>query len=473
MNYIKTKFLTTYLFLLVLAVSVNVQAQAPGGVKNPVLWENTWEANSQEEHGNPLFNYHPYKFFNEDRGYSELPLKGLKKMSLFVVFSSDRPTEIGRINTGRGEVILTDTTVVSRRSIPYEKVLKPKFISYIESFPGGNITLKDQPHFMIGSKEVKDNWYEGGIAEVIMYDRLISKTQRQKIESYLSIKYGISLPDTSNYLRSDGAKIRVGKGHPKYKHNVTGIGRDDAGGLLQKQSHNLYSDIDLTIGLGQLSDMNKKNANAIENHSYLIWADDNGPSSFKKKKTVDTKRTVLGRKWELSIIGDDIKNIPMTVKLDASAIAEYNPNEKLWLVVSNSDVGILEDSATDYFEMKKSKEGMVAQDVYFDKNESGMDYISFVQMPDILAEIENRNLVSDVLYPNPVGSAGEFTLSLSGYEDTALTVSIYDVTGQMVRHQEFDTGKTFVYQDKLKLPGAYMVKVEGEKTNVSYKLIVQ
>ena len=104
-------------------MSLNLDGQAPGGVKNPVLWEKTWEANSQDEHGSALFNYHPYKFFTEDRGYSELPISGLKKMSLFVVFSSDNPTEIGRIQTGSSEVVLTDTTVVSRRSIKYKKLL--------------------------------------------------------------------------------------------------------------------------------------------------------------------------------------------------------------------------------------------------------------------------------------------------------------------------------------------------------------
>lgn len=461
------------LSILILCVVI-ADAQSPGGVKNPILWESTWVANSQEEHGNKTFNYNPYKFFTEDRGYTELPIKGLKKMSLFVVFSSDKPSEIGRINTGRNEVILTDTSVVSRRSIAYEKIAKPKFISYIESFPGGSHTSSDVPHFIVGSKDIKDEWYEGGIAEVIMYDRLVSRKQRRKIESYLSLKYGISLPDNSDYIRSDGVLLRDGKSHGSYIHNVTGIGRDDNGGLYQKQSSNLYSDVSLTIGMNCIDNMNKSNNSSIKNNSFLIWSDDDGKAEFKKAAQEESSFSLLERKWELTIIGDDVKKMPMSIELDANGIEGFDPSQKLYLVISDDDNADEEDELVRY-EMIESKTGYLAKGVMLDNNNSGTEYLRFMQSHGGATDLENRNSIgtSDKLYPNPVEIGSKFTLELADYKDSEINITILNSTGQVVRSRTVSTKESLIYQDELKVSGAYTVSLTGEKTNVTYKLVVQ
>lgn len=46
--------------------------------------------------------------------------------------------------------------------------------------------------------------YDGKIAEVINYSGRVNDTERNKIESYLSLKYGITLNNgTQNYIASD------------------------------------------------------------------------------------------------------------------------------------------------------------------------------------------------------------------------------------------------------------------------------
>ena len=52
--------------------------------------------------------------------------------------------------------------------------------------------------------------YYGDIAEVMLFKRKLTATERQKVNSYLAIKYGITL--TQNYIASDGTTVFTANG---------------------------------------------------------------------------------------------------------------------------------------------------------------------------------------------------------------------------------------------------------------------
>jgi hypothetical protein len=72
------------------------------------------------------------------------------------------------------------------------------------------------------------------------------------IESYLALKYGITLGNTTHavdYLASDGTVIWAGS--TTYQNDVHGIGRDNTYGLDQRSSKSEYPKTDiLTIQSG-------------------------------------------------------------------------------------------------------------------------------------------------------------------------------------------------------------------------------
>lgn len=72
-------------------------------------------------------------------------------------------------------------------------------------------------------------YFDGKIAEVINYSSRVSDTERQKIESYLAIKYGITLNSgTQDYIASDGTTtFWDASAAGSYTYNVFGIGRDN------------------------------------------------------------------------------------------------------------------------------------------------------------------------------------------------------------------------------------------------------
>ncbi|HMQ87875.1 MAG TPA: right-handed parallel beta-helix repeat-containing protein, partial [Flavilitoribacter sp.] len=118
-----------------------------------------------------------------------------------------------------------------------------------------------------------DSYYKGPIAEFILYEDPLTPTDRQKVETYLAIKYGVTL--ASDYLAGDGSVIRgLGSG---YDNDIAGIGRDDCQALNQKQSRSVNDDAIITMGLGAIAADNAANANTFgTDRSYLLWGNNNG-----------------------------------------------------------------------------------------------------------------------------------------------------------------------------------------------------
>jgi len=81
-------------------------------------------------------------------------------------------------------------------------------------------------------------FYKGTIAELVSFtftDHNLTTTKKE-IESYLAIKYGLTLKG-ENYLSSAAATVwNMASGGADYNNNIIGIARDDNSGLMQKQS---------------------------------------------------------------------------------------------------------------------------------------------------------------------------------------------------------------------------------------------
>jgi hypothetical protein len=134
----------------------------------------------------------------------------------------------------------------------------------------------------------------GMLTEVISYTSPNSAINQQKIQSYLGIKYGVTLQDDTSaltdyrlndvdYIDSQGAVIWDTSANTGYNYDIAGIGRDDASLLNQKQSRSQNDESDLvgptsgflTIGLGDISTTNKTNPNTLSNRNFLIWGNNN------------------------------------------------------------------------------------------------------------------------------------------------------------------------------------------------------
>jgi hypothetical protein len=87
--------------------------------------------------------------------------------------------------------------------------------------------LKPNEGIIIGGASISTGFFSGQLGEVIVYNRKLSASDTNKIESYLATKYGITL-DNAAYTSSKGTIFwpwgRTGQG---YHNNIAGILRDD------------------------------------------------------------------------------------------------------------------------------------------------------------------------------------------------------------------------------------------------------
>ncbi len=168
------------------------------------------------------------------------------------------------------------------------------------------------------------------ISEVIFYGTTLSPFEHQKVQTYLAVKYGITLGNNTSgvdYYASNGAV--VWPQNSTDQNDIAGIGRDDASGLSQLKSKSANSDDIVTMALvdggGSFSTPNKFD-NDLE---YELWGNDNGRQPYTMigggllESTVECPASILkrlARQWqvrETGTVGDvaltfDLTSIPVT-----------------------------------------------------------------------------------------------------------------------------------------------------------------
>ncbi len=150
---------------------------------------------------------------------------------------------------------------------------------------GSAVTNVTGSRLGIGARECSayDERMNGDISEVIIYNRTLTVAERQQINSYLAIKYGITLDQTTptNYLAADSSTIWDATANAAYSNDIAGIGRDDCQGLNQKQSQSVNTDAVVTMGLGTIDSTNAANPNTFAaDASFMLWGNDDGATDL-------------------------------------------------------------------------------------------------------------------------------------------------------------------------------------------------
>ncbi|MGX5685326.1 hypothetical protein ACWKWW_12220 [Chryseobacterium cucumeris] len=229
------------------------------------------------------------------------------------------------------------------------------------------------------------------IPEVLVFDKNLSDTEAQKIETYLAIKYGIMINDISekNYISSDDHILWDSKKNKNYNFRITGIGRDDAFELYQKQSKN-SNDNKLAVAIDSLKLTNNFNTGTIENGNFLVWGDNNQNLEFKDADLLSQhpKRDML-RVWKAQnkAVDHQIMKTNMYAVLPAQPQGNFI---KLRLFQNETDYQ--NDLSTDITGKKINDTLYVFKDVLWDINKDGNDYFTF-SLDDIQSNI-NIQMIS-------------------------------------------------------------------------------
>jgi len=114
--------------------------------------------------------------------------------------------------------------------------------------------------------------FEGTIAELIVYATKVSTNVKNATESFLALKYGVTLDH--NYLTHDSVIYRTYDAI--YKYDVAGLGREDYNFLHQRKSKSVNTGSELTVSTALIDNtqFNQKSitTDIAKTLSFLVWA---------------------------------------------------------------------------------------------------------------------------------------------------------------------------------------------------------
>lgn len=161
---------------------------------------------------------------------------------------------------------------------------------------GGPLTF---PIPRIGARQGGIQGLNGDVAEFIFFNRDISNSERNRIDSYLAIKYGVTLNQVSltNYTASTGTVVYPATStHSTYNRDIAGIARDAASRLNQTNSQSANSN----------SVVRMQNPSSLDDLDFLMWGSNGGNLSTRNTVDVDgtTIKGRMSRVWRAAETGE-------------------------------------------------------------------------------------------------------------------------------------------------------------------------
>ena len=138
------------------------------------------------------------------------------------------------------------------------------------------------------------------IGEVIIFPGVLSDDDREIVNSYLAIKFGVNLVHA--FRGGDGAVIYdVNGNRSMFSSNVFGIGRNDCARFEQRQSRSALPNQPLTIGVGTIAENNADNPNPIPlDNSYLLTGNNGERPAFTGSGGTAAYGSVNARVYKVS-----------------------------------------------------------------------------------------------------------------------------------------------------------------------------
>lgn len=187
------------------------------------------------------------------------------------------------------------------------------------------ITMNEKSMVGTGSRPARN--VIGDIAEIIIYEGLLTKDQKDKVYTYLAMKYGITLggavtagskPEGFNYKFSEGGYFWLGKSLQVYKdyhYDVASIFTDRVSLISNTKSRSTAEDNFITIGL-------RDPLEELPDQVAIAWGHNGGSV---KKKTVPAARCApyqydFDRIWMIDralTLGEDNSKKELVLKASA------------------------------------------------------------------------------------------------------------------------------------------------------------
>ncbi len=411
---------------MLFCLAANAQ-NMPGGVAMPQMWSKT----------------------NKSISVRDILSQNTIGITAFQVVVPTAESENATMTSGQ-------TLVTSRR------VAEPssgQYINFLDNIPTNipriisirrRLTEADTTTILTSNLPLSEN--ADSICESIIYSRMLSSRERQKVDTYLALKYGVTLDQTAptSYVSSDGRVVWNAVADAEFSHHIFGMCNDTISKFYSTKASNAEEKNLVII-----------KTDSIESMSYVLCGDDNNTLKYIRKEG-QPKR--LGRTWKLMTTGNTPQSV--TIKFDAERIEEAFPledGEHYWLAISDT---VYKKSAELGSRKAQFSDVPLRDDMIFTIVAAKGD-----EQPEIEESQEDKSGIYAVaVTPNPT-TDGHVNLRIRLREEAAVKVSLYGLDGHLYATQS--SGDSDFYNVTVTLPsvGVWVATIESGDGKQSYKLI--
>ncbi len=454
-----------------------------------------------------------YPISDDNQGAIMMPL-GADHSNFYVVFQSFDAHEVDLASVQMKcfqQNLTTQNINPQSLDVPLlEKIQTGAILKY--GFNLGNYQVTDD--FVLLNND-KDRTY---IYEMIYVNREFTDIDHKYLQTYLSLKYGVSLLNVNNYLSHENEVLWNPNISIDFNKNIIGLGKSNFYELNQFSSKNSVDQL-LTIS-----------SNSLKNEEYVLIGNNANANRFVN----NGNEMILEKQYLAQTKAKGEKTI--SLRFNLSMLENYDVSKSVHLNINDEDK----------IEGKIDKNEIIFSDVVLNSNGNGIDYLSLSYdlssikadladawflnkngqltiKPEIITDnqsnysvawyfnnklISNKtDLVTDktgiyemritsknttnsyqttvynqlessisneiTVYPNPIEVGQDFKVSYNLGSESNVEISIYQLDGKLVTNQKLGRFNQQDFVSKLEAAGVYMIisKIDG-KANIN-KIIVK
>ena len=285
------------------------------------------------------------------------------------------------------------------------------------------------------------------IKEYMVYDKILNSSARRMVESFLAIKYGISLnqENPTDYINAKGNIIWDGRNNKSYNEDIAGIGRDDKTLLNKKRGCSINSPLSPIVSTTQ----------ELSDGMYLMWSH-NGESPRR-------------RIWSLSPTGEwDNTLCNFQFKIGGEENLPFLEKDEIYtMLIDSSGIGEFDTSSTISYPCQYiDSENIVFSNIKIPASQS-----HFTICKRELTEEEKENPYQYIfVHPSP-SIDGHIFVECRLWEITPIKVEIYNVVGQPIFNGYFSDSNYYNVKATLPASGTYVIIVKIEEQVLTYKVV--
>lgn len=491
-----------FLFSCSLIFALQSQSSVPAGVPGATFWEVTeqtetgWQwaeriaAANQfigfNEHQNHLLNHWP----TPDWQQLDLPAPLLIPASqgtaftLFMVSQMSQPANEQVLWSWQQEnqapLLCTNERVADLQRLEYLNLSNSSTVVSLHTYQqtAQKATITIPAYLRIGQLppdlSVPVKKWSGALAELLFFPRVLAPQQQRQVESYLALKYGLTLGDQEqgkDYLNRNGQIIWNAEKNKAFHHRIFGLGTDLASSWQQTIStSSLAADL-VTVRVAPAAAYNgQTDRSGLPDQSYCIIGDNDAPLLWQERP-LPTTTEKLTRNWLVQLSGE-VSNQEMSLAIDLGRwLGDGFLATDYQLLIDRSGQGDFSETATEYFPLAHLSDGRFGHftGIHWDTDGSGSDVFSLVRTS---SNTDEQSAALRV-YPNPMGKATRWQWQLRLTTPSTLAAQLTNAQGQVIWRRTYLTADYFAANEAALPVGIYVLHLETSQETFTQKLMVQ